>query len=84
VSAAQSYVQDQPVQNVDETRWPGKTERAWLWISTAHLVMLFLVSATRRATGVQQLIGRVVKSIVGTEAATRGSILRGDRCVEPI
>jgi transposase len=67
VQAAQTYVQDQPVQNVDETHWPEKTKRAWLWISTTPLVTQFLVIATRGATGAQQLLGRVVKSIVGSD-----------------
>jgi len=67
VQAAQTYVQDQPVQNVDETHWPEKTKRAWLWISTTPLVTLFLVIATRGALGAQQLLGSVVKSIVGSD-----------------
>lgn len=67
VQAVQTYVQDQPVQNVDETHWPEKTKRAWLWISTTPLVTLFLVIATRGAIGAQQLLGNVVKSIVGSD-----------------
>ncbi len=67
VHAAQTYVQAQPVQNADETRWPEKTKRAWLWISTTPLVTLFLVIATRGAAGAQQLLGRVVNSIVGSD-----------------
>ena len=68
VQAAQTYIQDQPVQNVDETHWPEKTKRAWLWISTTPLVTLFLVIATRGAIGAQELLGSVVvKSIVGSD-----------------
>jgi transposase len=67
VQAVQIYVQAQPVQNVDETHWPEKTKRDWLWISTTPLVTLFLVIATRGATGAQQLLGRTVKSIVGSD-----------------
>lgn len=68
VQAVQTYIQDQPVQNVDETHWPEKTKRAWLWISTTPLVTLFLVIATRGASGAQQLLGSVVvKSIVGSD-----------------
>lgn len=67
VQAAQTYVQNQPVQNVDETHWPEKTKRAWLWISTTPLVTLFLVIATRGAKGAQQLLGSAVKSIVGSD-----------------
>jgi transposase len=51
VQAVQTYVQQQPVQNVDETSWREKTERAWLWINTTPLVTLFLVLATRGGEG---------------------------------
>ena len=67
VQAVQTYVQQQPVQNVDETSWRQKTKRAWLWINTTPLVTLFLVIATRGAKGAQQLLGTVVKSIVGSD-----------------
>ena len=67
VQAAQRYVQDQLVQNVDETSWSEKTKRAWRWITTPPLVTFFLVIATRGAIGAQQMLGTVVKSIVGAD-----------------
>jgi len=67
VQAVQTYVQHQPVQNVDETSWREKTKRAWLWINTTPLVTLFLVLATRGTQGAQQIVGTVVKSIVGSD-----------------
>jgi transposase len=67
VQAVQTYVQQQPIQNVDETSWREKTKRAWLWINTTPLVTLFLVLATRGAKGAQQILGTVVKSIVGSD-----------------
>jgi len=67
VQAVQTYVQQQPVQNVDETSWREKTKRAWLWINTTSWVTLFLVIATRGAKGAQQVLGTVVKSIVGSD-----------------
>jgi IS1 family transposase len=67
VQAVQTYVQQQPVQNVDETSWREKTERAWLWINTTPLVTLFLILATRGAKGAQRILGTVVKSIVGSD-----------------
>jgi len=67
VQAAPSYVQHQPVKNVDETSWREKTKRAWLWISTTPLVTVFLVLATRGAKGAQQILGRVVQSVVGSD-----------------
>jgi transposase len=67
VQAVQTYVQQQPVQNVDETSWREKTERAWLWINTTPLVTLFLVLATRGAKSAQRILGNVVKSIIGSD-----------------
>jgi len=67
VQEAQTYVQQHPVQNVDETSWREKTKRPWLWISTTPLVTLFLVLATRGAKGARQILGTVVKSIVGSD-----------------
>jgi transposase len=67
VQAVQTYVQQQPVQNVDETSWREKTKRTWLWINTTPLVTLFLVLATRGAKGAQHLLGKTVKSIIGSD-----------------
>jgi transposase len=70
VQAVQTYVQQQPAQNVDETSWREKTKRAWLWINTTPLVTLFRVLATRGAKDAQCILGNVVKSIIGSD---RGS-----------
>jgi transposase len=67
VQAVQIYVQQQPVQNVDETSWREKTKRTWLWINTTPLATLFLILATRGAKGAQRIVGTVVKSIVGSD-----------------
>ncbi len=67
VQAAQTYVQQQPAQNVDETGWREKTHRAWLWINTTPLVTFFLIIATRGAKGAQQMLGTAVQSIVGSD-----------------
>lgn len=67
VQAVQAYVQQQPVVNVDETSWREKTKRTWLWINTTPLVTLFRVLATRGAKGAQQVLGAVVKCIVGSD-----------------
>ena len=49
VRAAQDYVQQQPVQNVDETSWRERTQLIWLWISATPLVTVFILIATRGA-----------------------------------
>jgi transposase len=67
VQAVQTYVQQQPAQNVDETSWREKTKRTWLWINTTPLATLFLALATRGAKGAQQVLGAVVQCIVGSD-----------------
>jgi transposase len=70
VQDVQAYVQQQPAQNVDETSWPEKTHRAWLWINTTPLVTLFVVIATRGASGARRVLGAVVRGIVGSDRWT--------------
>lgn len=67
VEAAQAYVQQQPVQNVDETSWREQTRRAWLWMSTTPLVTVFLVCASRSAKAAHQLLGALVTGKVGSD-----------------
>ena len=72
VQAAQDYVQQQPVQNVDETSWRERTQRSWLWISATPLVTVFMLIATRGAQGAKQLLGMItasdgVNGIIGSD-----------------
>ena len=70
VQAVQAYVQQQLVQNVDETSWREQTKRAWLWINTTPLVTLFRVMATWGAAGAQQVLGAAAHGIVGSDRWT--------------
>jgi transposase len=67
VEEAQTYVQEQPVVNVDETSWRERNQRRWLWIGTTPLVTVFLVLATRGAVGAQQLLSLAFQGIVGSD-----------------
>jgi transposase len=67
VEEAQTYVQAQPVVNVDETGWRESNQRRWLWIGATPLVTVFLVLATRGAVGAQQLLGLAFQGIVGSD-----------------
>jgi len=67
VQAVETYVQRQPVQNVDETSWREKTKRVWLWVNTTPLASLFVLIGTRGAKGAQRVLGSVVKAIVGSD-----------------
>lgn len=67
VAEAHAYVQTQPVNNVDETSWPERAQRGWLWITTTPLVTVFLLLATRGADGAKQLLGATFAGIVGSD-----------------
>ena len=67
VAEAQDYVQTQPVNNVDETSWPERSQRGWLWITTTPLVTVFLLLATRSAEGAKKLLGESFQGIVGSD-----------------
>jgi transposase len=70
VAEAATYVQRQPVRNADETSWREKTTRLWLWISTTPLVTIFRLLQTRGAAGAQELLGKQVWGIIGTDHYT--------------
>ena len=67
VAEAEKYVQRQPVRNADETSWPEKSKRRWLWISVTPLVTIFRLLKTRGAVGAKELLGEVVWGIIGTD-----------------
>lgn len=67
VAEAAKYVQRQPVRNADETSWPEKTQRRWLWISVTPLVSIFRLLKTRGAAGAKELLGEIVWGIIGTD-----------------
>jgi transposase len=67
VAEAAKYVQRQPVRNADETSWPEKSQRRWLWISVTPLVTIFRLLKTRGAAGAKELLGAVVWGIIGTD-----------------
>lgn len=67
VADAHTCVQTQPVANVDETSWPERMQRGWLWAVTTPLLTVFLVLATRGAEGAQTLLGDAFPGIVGSD-----------------
>jgi len=67
VRAAHAYVREQSSKNVDETSWREGTKRAWLWIEATRLVTVFLVQATRSAQSARQILGDVVRGVVGSD-----------------
>ncbi len=67
VAEAATYVQRQPVRNVDETSWREKTKRVWLWISVTPLVTIFRVLKSRGAAAAKELLGADVWGTIGTD-----------------
>jgi transposase len=67
VTEAAKYVQRQPVRSADETSWPEKSQRRWLWISVTPLVTIFRLLKTRGAAGAKELLGEVVWGSIGTD-----------------
>jgi transposase len=67
VAEVAKYVQRQPARNADETSWPEKSQRRWLWISVTPLVTIFRLLRTRGAAGAKELLGEVVWGIIGTD-----------------
>jgi transposase len=67
VEEACDYVQQQPVNNVDETGWREQTKRCWLWINTTPLVTVFMILATRSADDARRVLGAVAQKVVGSD-----------------
>ena len=67
VAEAAKYAQRQPVRHADETSWPEKSQRRWLWISVTPLVTIFRLLKTRGAAGAKELLGEGVWGIIGTD-----------------
>ena len=57
VADAQSYVQQQPSLNTDETSWKHNHKRCWLWTADTELVTIYHIAATRGADGFKALLG---------------------------
>jgi transposase len=79
VAAAQTYVQRQPVANVDETSWREGARKGWLWIGVTELVTVFLVLATRGAAGAKQVLGETYAGLVGSDRWSAYTWLRPER-----
>jgi transposase len=67
VCAAQEFVRQQPVVNVDETGWKEKNQTCWLWVSGTPMVTIFQLHHTRGNEGAKQLIGADYAGIVGSD-----------------
>jgi transposase len=67
VEEVQSYLQQQPVNHIDETGWREEAQRSWLWINTAPQVAGFWVLPHRGADEARQVLGEGFEGIVGSD-----------------
>jgi IS1 family transposase len=67
VQTAQSYVQRQAANHVDETSWPQQNRSHWLWIAAIAKVTVFRVLAGRGAAQAKQVISKGTKGIAITD-----------------
>lgn len=58
VREAQSYVQEQPVANADETSWWQTNKKTWLWVLVTPLVTVFLIHLRRGHVAARALLGK--------------------------
>jgi transposase len=67
VETAREFVQQQAVNNVDETGWHEQSKLNWLWVNTTPQVTAFRVAAKRDAATAREVIGRAKTSIITTD-----------------
>jgi transposase len=67
VNTAQSYVQRQPVNYVDETSWPQHDKLHWLWLAATAKVTVFRLLAGRGAAQAKQVVSKTAKGIITTD-----------------
>jgi transposase len=67
VAEAQTFVQEQPVVNADETSWAEQTRRCWLWTAVSALVTVFLLRPSRSGARAKELLGADYGGVVGSD-----------------
>jgi transposase len=72
VDELQTYVQQQPACNVDETSWrqAEQTKQSWLWVVVTTLVTVFHIVPSRSGAIARQLLGEDYAGVVGTDRAS--------------
>jgi transposase len=67
VEQAKQYVRRQLSQNVDETDWPQRQQRKWLWVNATSDVTVYHLLEGRGSKQAKQVICKGAKSIIGTD-----------------
>ena len=67
VEEARSYVHEQAVASLDETRWRQGDKRAWLWVAVTSWVTVFVVRMSRGGHVARELLGEQFAGILVTD-----------------
>jgi len=67
VEEARTYVQEQAVAHLDETRWRQGSTQAWLWVAMTNLVTVFVVRMSRGGQVARELLGERFGGILVTD-----------------
>jgi transposase len=67
VEDAHTYVREQAVAHLDETRWRQGDKRAWLWVAVTSWVTVFVVRLSRGAQVAHELCGETFTGILVTD-----------------
>lgn len=66
-SQALTAVQSAPAKQVDETGWKKAGRPCWLWAAACRRVTAFIIHERRGIVGLQALLGRWPRGIIGTD-----------------
>jgi hypothetical protein len=69
VGSLETYIQEQPACNMDETSWrqPDQDKRCWLWVVVTTLVTVFRIVPSRSGAIARQLLGDEYAGVVGSD-----------------
>src|SRR5712692_4509531 len=67
IEEARTYVHEQKVAHLDETRWRQGGKRAWLWVAVTSLVTVFVVRLSRGGQVARELLGETFCGILVTD-----------------
>jgi transposase len=69
VAELEPVVKNEPVCNIDETRWRqrGAAKRPWLWTVVTAQVTLFRIAPSRSSQVARELLGEIYGGVAGTD-----------------
>jgi transposase len=67
VEEARTYVHEQAVAHLDETRWRQGAKPAWLWVAVTMWVTVFVVRLSRGGPVARELLGQTFAGILVTD-----------------